>query len=112
MKQPKRGQIVQWFEGGNRAHGSAVGIVTEVGPQAIRVNIFHPGSSVVRPTGWIRHIDDEYYKSHQAVAARDGAWDWLEQDKPKDPLDAAMEALDGDVEFMPATKPTKKVGKK
>lgn len=99
MEQPKVGTIVLWYEGGDRAHGAAAAIVTATSINGIRVNAFFAGSTQMRTTAWIRHVDDPYYITHPNVAAQQGAWDWV--NPPKSALDKALAELDADVEFAP-----------
>lgn len=84
MSQPKLGDKVLWYPQGDRNNGGNVALVVAVGSDAVMLAAFVPGSSSIKATDWIRHIDDPYYKTHKFVLDNHGAWDWL------DPMDAQV----------------------
>lgn len=75
---PDIGDTVLWYAGCDLAHGGTPAIVVEKSPEALRLAVLHVGATQVRPTGWIRHIQDPWYNEHPLVRDRDGGWDFTE----------------------------------
>jgi hypothetical protein len=84
MKQPKLGQMIYWYSGGDKKNGAVPMLVTAVSQYAVRGAVIQPGATQIVATQWIRHLDDPYYIERPQLKNRDGAWDWA------DPLDAGL----------------------
>lgn len=69
------GDVVYWYSAARRSNRPAPAIVTDVEGNVLYLTVFVKGR-IPQPTkDAIRHIDDPFFQTNQAVAVKSGAWD-------------------------------------
>jgi len=80
----KVGNLVHWYQHGERGSEPVAAIVTRVNPNnasMAELSLIRQGFTALEPTDmWIRHIDDPFFDEHRNHAVENGAWDFVTED--------------------------------
>ena len=84
-KMPKvhQGQVVLWYDGGDRGGEPSAAIVTRVGDETVNVSVISPDCYNFRIRDGVRHLDDPHDRRsrHDDVRDHPGCWDYTGYDK-------------------------------
>lgn len=72
------GQTVQFFKTGYKDGDPAAGIVTECNEEGIAtLGVIPKFGGEILARASVRHVDDEWHKTHPEISKQCGAWDFL-----------------------------------